>query len=136
MPGRAIKIVPLQKFTFTDVTTNKQFVLMARKIDVSKYATGDLVVRLHSTSIPSNGSMTVVVFPDAYTEEDPTTNFVGDESVADVTFTENDSAGKVRMAYLDDGPWGQYFGVSVEAVMSTGTDDIEATISADIVVRE
>jgi hypothetical protein len=122
-----IPLFTKRQYSFTADTT----VPVVKAVDVSQYTEGALVVRVHEASI-SAGSLVVRARTTAPSPEEPSTDFYLTTDAAVVTFTSAAAAGDLGRGALSS-DFGGFLRIEVHADWSS--DTIQATLSADLVVK-
>jgi hypothetical protein len=137
MAGKVIRVIPLNAYDFTQVSTTGQTITIVRGIDVSNYKSGDLIVRSHSGGVaPPSSQADVTVIQDGNTSEDPSSVFNG-ATVATKSMATADITGgpKVWVVALS-AAMGSMLAVTLFAKPGTQGQTLTVKISADIVLRD
>ena len=73
MAGQTARILPRTDYTMTNLTVpnGTTTVTIARKLDTSMWREGVVVARLHQVTWPAGATISLLLAPDGYTDEDP-----------------------------------------------------------------
>ena len=90
MPGVIYRALSKTTYDFSSgtgmVNSSSALITVAKGVDVSAYREATLALRIHSIAAgASTASIRVDVFPEAPTQEDPATDFIGPNTVATTT---------------------------------------------------
>lgn len=136
MAGRVVRILPMQKFKFTQLQDGQSIeVLVARRIDASQYRSADLIVRVHNHTISADAQIKVMLGVDGYTSDDPTADFAA--LLASTTIDANAlQSGNLFIVSKVDG-LGPLLAVVLEGKQATSNPvTIELTISMDLCLKD
>jgi hypothetical protein len=111
--------------------------IVASRIPVSQYKSGDLIARLHDGKTGGGPVVYVEAVQSAFTEDRPDVTFSGGQVVAQTEFGGGAFTALpwCNIAALDDAPLGSYLNIRITA-SQTSTGTFTATFSADLVLRE
>jgi hypothetical protein len=130
MSGQTHRILPITEFTQAargGATTQR----VAQRVDVSQWASAEIMTRVHSGSA-SGEAFNVVVYADGYTTEDPAQDFQGANALATVDL-KNATTGDYDVTSLS-GAMGSMLMIQVE--MSSQAQGIQMAISIDLALRD
>jgi hypothetical protein len=137
MPGAAMRVINKQLFTLN--AAGAQSVILARNINVSAYREALLQFRVHSAlAAPTpSGTLTIGVYREALSDEDPGTDFVEVSPLASLTLNLASIAPpSLQTASLNIQASNPNLGGSLRIVASTSAAAaIGFYISADIVAK-
>ena len=133
MAGRVVRVCPPRDFDFSNLSTGTETVVVAERIDASQYDTIDVIVRVHTDSTISSGSIAVQVVSDGYTTDDPSVDFFSDTIGQGTTLSGSLSAGDMSVESLtsSDGIGAM---VAVRVVGSAGSG-VTARLSIDLAMK-
>lgn len=134
MAGRVIRVCPPRDFDFSAVEANEdETVTVLERIDVSQYDALDLIVRLHSATLPTPGTLKVQVVSDGYTPDDPSQDFFSG-ALGGITFDDDPTAPTVRVNSISAG-LGAMIAVQVIGAQESTPVTISARVSIDVALR-
>jgi len=133
MAGVVLNVIPKRVFDFTNfaVGSTPSYTVVQR-IDVSQYTDGVLEVRFHVNNIPGGNTVSVNIFGDGYTDEDPASQF----TTLTPLFAGLSVSGPQQAFIGTSGGtvYGHYAVIVVSATMASAITTA-VTLSADLVLR-
>lgn len=134
MSGTTIPLFTKRKFNFNSATGTPSVVVI-RSLDVSGWTEGVLNVRVHENNLSSTQTINVKAYPISNTSEEPSVDY-RDDTAANVTDVEvenstTDPAPKLLRASLAGD-----FGGAVQIVVEGASSATDATLSAELVLKD
>lgn len=136
MSGTTIPVIGMTTYNFLGLGANKEAeVPIAQNIDVTGYAEGTLLVRVHDLDLDNSAKIDVIAYPVLPSPQDPSREFkaaaVGQVTL-DTVATQN---GKLVVDALS-GPLGAFLTITVKAdTDATPPTVLTATISVDLSLK-
>ena len=138
MPGIVYRALHKMTYDFSTLGNSQSVVYQAAKaIDVSAYREANLIVRVHSYNVSGSGtSITVNVYPEAPTDEDPATDFIGTSTVATTgTISQTNTFPLLNVQGVST-PFGGWLRIKLTGTQgATASTTFSVTISIDIVAK-
>jgi hypothetical protein len=139
MAGQTPTIVSKREYPFTNlVVSSNQSVVVAKALDVSSYKEATLLVRVHSKDIVANGSIDVIAYSTAPSDEEPQSDFVRASPVlATATISAGTSTTPELLVQSLTGNFGSHVRVEVKGTRgATSGSNLKATLSIDVSLKE
>jgi hypothetical protein len=133
MAGQTLRILTRTDYDMGGLAAGGSgIVVIARKLDTSRWREGVVLARLHAAaSWPASSTITLLLAPDGYTDEDPAAiwNF---STQTLITFTQGtDTPPAVKNASLST-PFGPLAQFQLKFTLAAGTGAFKPSLSVDL----
>ena len=141
MSGKIVCVLPVQKFEYEDAdlaATKSVSFLIIKGVDVSQYKEIVLCARLHEQSASSDQKITLDLYNDGSTDEDPRTEFLGSSVLTGLYFSAGDSYPEMQTAVVVSSTDNIAAKVALKVTLTQGSQvgDYSAVVSADLILRD
>lgn len=137
MSGTLLSLLDMTSYNFDDVgDAGSVETLLASNIDVSRYSSGDLLLRVHANSIGASASLKAELRRVLPSPQDPSKIFVQSLAggIASVTVDNSKAAASLLMDALD-APLGSYLNLYLVATQASTATTLSATISVELALK-
>lgn len=135
MAGRTIRVCPPRDFDFDDLGNgDHQDITVGERIDCSQYDQVDVMVRVHTTAtIPSGGTIEVVLYSDGFTTDDPSQDFF--KEIDSVTLDDTLTAAGTFVVDTFGSELGSMLAVQVRGTQPSPAATMNARLSIDLALK-
>ena len=134
MAGQTMRLLPRTDYDAGGLGVGgNATVVVARKLDTSRWREGVVLARLHAATWPTGAAVKVIVAPDGYTDEDPAAIWAVSTSTL-ITFTQGtDTPPAVKNASLT-APFGPLMQIQLQFALVPGgaTGTFKPSVSIDL----
>jgi len=133
MAGQTMRILPRTDYDMGGLAASgTATVVIARKLDTSRWREGVILARLHAApSWPASSTITLLLAPDGYTDEDPGLVWTFQTSTL-ITFAQgSDTAPAVKIASFPT-PFGPLAQLQLKFGLAAGTGAYKPSLSVDL----
>ena len=142
MSGKIVRVLPVRKFEYETADLgqgNSASFLIIKGVDVTQYKEIVLCARLHEQSASGNQSMTIALYNDSSTDEDPSIEFLGSTELTSITFAAGGSVPRMdtKAVVSSSDKIASKVALKVTLTQDTTTPaDYSSIVSADLILRD
>lgn len=132
MAGQTVRILPRTDYDFSGLATGSTAtVVIARKLDTSRWREAIIMMRLHAATWPASSQVTLTYGPDGYTDEDPAAIWNTTPNTLLVFVQGSDAPPNVKVGSLSV-PFGPLVKLNLLFVTAAAAGTFKPSISVDL----
>lgn len=135
MSGTLISLLDMTTYELDNLADGATVpILVAPNIDVTRWSHGDLLVRVHSSTITGSATLTVALVRSLPSPQDPSRKFE-QSSLASKTIDANTAAAPTLLLSALTEPLGSFASLYIVAHQPTPATSLSATISVELALK-